>query len=94
MLNTNKKRKKKRSRKDRGCQISSTLDGSVGLISVSASSPFSSVRRWLFWLTNTFERSIMKGEWKNSTLLEKEKFEREISDGKIEISHKFLGRKI
>jgi len=36
----------------------------------------------------------MKGEWKNSTLLEKEKFEREISDGKIEISHKFLGRKI
>jgi len=28
------------------------------------------------------------------TLLEKEKFEREISDGKIEIPHKFLGRKI
>ena len=28
------------------------------------------------------------------SLLEKEKFEREISDGKIEISHKFLGRKI
>jgi len=30
----------------------------------------------------------------NYTLLEKEKFEREISDGKIEISHKFFGRKI
>jgi len=28
------------------------------------------------------------------TLLEKEKFEREISDRKIEIPHKFLGRKI
>jgi len=28
------------------------------------------------------------------SLLEKEKFEREISDGKIEIPHKFLGRKI
>jgi len=27
-------------------------------------------------------------------LLEKEKFEREISDGKIEIPHKFLGCKI
>jgi len=27
-------------------------------------------------------------------LLEKEKFEREISDEKIEIPHKFLGRKI
>ena len=28
------------------------------------------------------------------SLLEKEKFERKISDGKIEIPHKFLGRKI
>jgi len=28
------------------------------------------------------------------SLLEKEKFERKISDGKIEIPHKLLGRKI